>query len=100
MTNCGVGSRVRTLVMVCLLASCAFYATAAPARAAVWCGGTATAADRIPDAAGGNQVHVIYAVPSDAPDRFGERAPQIADDLQLVDSWWRLQDPTRTPRFD
>lgn len=43
---------------------------------------------------------MIYAFPGDAPDRFAERAPMIASSLSVVDTWWRTQDPTRTPRLD
>ena len=43
---------------------------------------------------------MIYAFPADAPDRFGERSSQIASSLNAVDTWWRGQDPARTPRLD
>lgn len=46
------------------------------------------------------QIHVTYAVPSDAPDRFPARANQIASDAATIDTWWQSQDPVRTPRFD
>jgi len=75
-------------------------AVAPAAHAATWCGGTPAAADRMPDAVGGNQYHVVYAVPSDGVDRFADRASGIVSDLAFVDRWWRLQDATRTPRFD
>jgi hypothetical protein len=67
--------------------------------AVTWCGSGETPDDR-PDTVGGNQIHVVYAYPSDAPNRFAEWAPQIVDNLRAVDTWWRSQDPTRTPRFD
>jgi Divergent InlB B-repeat domain len=65
-----------------------------------WCGADETAADRTPDAVASYQVHVIYAIPADGADRFFERALPIARDLASIDTWWRLQDPTRTLRFD
>jgi Divergent InlB B-repeat domain len=37
---------------------------------------------------------------SDVPDRTDFAAPRIARDLAGLDTWWRAQDPTRTPRFD
>ncbi len=49
---------------------------------------------------GGNQVHVVYALPADGIDRFQQFAPLIVRDLAGVDAWWKEQDPTRTPRFD
>src|SRR5437867_842321 len=73
---------------------------ATPARANTWCGGTPGARDTLPDAVGGNQFHVIYAIPADGVDHLAERVSGIASDLALVDYWWRLQDATRTPRFD
>jgi hypothetical protein len=48
----------------------------------------------------GAQIHVIYAYPSDAEDRFDVWAPRIAQELAAGDQWWRGQDPTRTLRFD
>jgi Divergent InlB B-repeat domain len=65
-----------------------------------WCGADETATDRTPDAVASYQVHAVYAIPADGADRFFERALPIARDLASIDSWWRLQDPTRTPRFD
>ncbi len=73
-------------------------AAAAPLPGA-WCGADDGVADR-PDMVGGNQIHAVYAVPSDQPDRFVQFARSIARDLAGIDTWWRSQDPTRTPRFD
>jgi Divergent InlB B-repeat domain len=70
------------------------------ARAGAWCGTDAPASDRTPDLATGQQVHVIYAFPSDGADRYASLAPLIAADLSAIDGWWRRQDPTRTIRFD
>jgi hypothetical protein len=65
-----------------------------------WCGGDRLGTDRVPDVLGGNQVHVIYAVPADGPDQFGAYVHRIVTDLAAIDAWWRRQDPTRTIRFD
>ena len=81
----------------------ALVACFAPAAQAVtpvkWCGGAPSANDR-PDVVGGNQIHVVYAVPSDSADRFAVLASAIATDAGAVGEWWRRQDPTRAPRFD
>src|SRR5947207_277825 len=94
---------MRRLLLVLLTTAAALGVLAAPARSAplpgAWCGTDETAADR-PDLVAGKQVHVVYAYPSDSPDRFVEFAPKIARDLAGMDSWWRSQDPTRTPRLD
>jgi hypothetical protein len=84
------------------VAAAALLGVAAPAAHAdvSWCGSGETAADRIPDAATGPQFHVIYAYPADGTDAFATEASQIASDVDKVDSWWRGQDPARTPRFD
>jgi hypothetical protein len=63
-----------------------------------WCG-TPGALDR-PDAVSAFLIHVVYAVPSDAPDRFAERVSPILADLAAIDAWWRSEDPTRAPRLD
>ena len=73
--------------------------TARAATPVQWCGSDRVAADRA-DAVTNRQIHVIYAVPSDSPDRMGEVAHVIASDLTDTDAWWRREDPTRTPRFD
>src|SRR5205814_5403936 len=77
------------------------FAPAAHAAVApvTWCGGAASASDR-PDVAGGDQIHVVYAVPADGPDRFAQLASPIATDIRAIGDWWRTQDPTREPRFD
>jgi hypothetical protein len=74
------------------------HAIAAPLPGG-WCGQDEFAGDR-PDVEGQRQIHVIYANPADAPDRFAAFSSAIVRDLAGVDSWWRSQDPTRTPRFD
>jgi hypothetical protein len=90
-------------VLVALAVPVTVTAGAAPAAGAPlpggWCGTGEVAADR-PDTVAGNQVHVVYAYPAGAPDRFGEFVGRIVRDLAGVDEWWRSQDPLRTPRFD
>ena len=46
------------------------------------------------------QIHVVYAIPSDGPDRFNAYASPIASDAAAIDAWWRGQDPSRSWRFD
>ena len=72
--------------------------SAADALAAPWCG-TTTTQDR-PATVTGRSIRVVYAYPSDAPDRSAERAGQISADVDEVAAWWRGQDPDREPRFD
>jgi hypothetical protein len=74
-------------------------ATLTVAPSSGWCGQTESAFDR-PDAVNGSQIHVIYAYPSDAEDRFDVWAPRIAREVAAGDQWWRGQDPTRALRFD
>jgi hypothetical protein len=87
----------RLLLVACVLA----VAWAAPtsANAATWCG-TPAQANRTPELAGGSNVHVLYVIPSDGTGRFAQLANSIETDAENIDSWWRGQDPTRTPRFD
>ena len=71
-----------------------------PARvAATWCG-TPAQADVRPNVVSGNPVHWIYALPSDAPDRFSTFASQMQTDAETIDAWWRREDSTRVPRND
>jgi len=78
-------------------------ATALPkvstSAAATWCG-TASELDSTPNAVAGNPVHWIYAIPSDGQDRFSSFASAMQTDFETIDSWWRGQDPSRTPRGD
>jgi hypothetical protein len=74
-------------------------ARAATAPPVGWCGPGVTATD-LPDAVAGPQIHVIYAFPSDGPDRLGLIASGIATDLTAGAAWWERQDATRVPRFD
>jgi hypothetical protein len=72
-------------------------AAIAPLR---WCGNDLAQVDRMHDRMGGEQIHVIYALPADGPNRFAELASPIATDVATIDSWWRREDPSRAPRFD
>ena len=45
-------------------------------------------------------MHVVYARPPGAPDRFAALAPRIVGDVVAFDAWWRREDPARAPRFD
>ena len=56
--------------------------------------------DAKPNAVAGYPVHFIYAVPSDGTDRLSTFANRMETDWEAIDSWWRGQDPTRTPRAD
>ena len=75
-----------------------------PARAAVdWCGASQPPTlDRKPDVdlSSTRQVHVTYALPSDAPTRYPAIGTAIATDAAAIDSWWRREDPSRTVRYD
>ena len=74
--------------------------TAAAPPPVTWCGRDVATADRAPDVFGGNQIHVLYAVPSDGPDQFPAFVSRIATDVSAIDAWWRREDPARTIRFD
>ncbi len=79
---------------------------ARPAAAAVtpvtWCGTDEVSGNRVPNlqVSSTHQIRVVYVVPSDGVDNFGQDASPIATDVAAMDDWWRGQDPTRTPRFD
>ena len=92
---------MKRLVLALALLLCAV--APGPAGAATplpWCGTDVSAFDRGPDPTPAFGVHVIYAFPAGAPDRFAEWAPRLVGDAATIDAWWRSQDPTRTPRFD
>jgi hypothetical protein len=69
------------------------------AAQAAWCGAAAQS-DRAPNAVAGNPVHWIYAIPSDGADNLSGLASTMQADAEQIDTWWRGQDPTRTPRND
>jgi hypothetical protein len=93
-----LGRGLAILLAVLGASTAVAFASPGAAQADTWCG-TPSATDR-PDTVGGDLVHIVYAVPSDGPDRFQDRVPAIANDLSIIDAWWRRQDPTREPRFD
>ena len=92
----------RMALLLAVVTACVLVPVA-PAGAAPlpnsWCGPDESPKDR-PDLIVGKQVHVVYAYPTDSADRFGDMARTIVRDLAGVDTWWRSQDPLRTPRFD
>src|SRR5207248_8397210 len=96
------GSVVRGLALIGLMVALAAagVGTAGSSQAVGWCGSDESAVDRLPDAVSAQQIHVVYAVPSDGASAVFEDAPLIVSDLAGVDGWWRREDPTRTPRFD
>ncbi len=67
--------------------------------AATWCG-TPSEIDSRPNTVAGSPVHWIYAFPADGQDRFSTFASTMQTDWEVIDSWWRGQDPTRAPRSD
>jgi hypothetical protein len=95
---------MRYVAAVAAALAVAGAAWASPARAATappvqWCGSGPTATD-LPDVVAGPQIHVIYAYPTDGPDRFGLIASGITTDLTAGAAWWQRQDFSRVPRFD
>jgi hypothetical protein len=96
---------VRRLAPVLAVLAGALLWSAAPAVAAgpvSWCGTDRATTNRAPDLETGSpyRIHVVYATPSDGPDRFDALKSPIATDVATIDEWWRSQDPSRTPRFD
>jgi hypothetical protein len=91
--------RLALVAVAALIAAATCSVTNAAPVPITWCGSTPSATDR-PDIVGGDQIHVIYATPSDSPDRFSSLASAIATDLNAINTWWKRQDPTRAPRFD
>ncbi len=74
-------------------------AQAATAQPVQWCGPGSVPTDA-PDAVAGAQIHVVYAVASDAPDRFALLSSGISTDLAAGAAWWQTRDSSRVPRFD
>lgn len=90
-------------VVAVLVGGALWSATPAAAVTPVtWCGNDRATANRMPEVDSGPafRIHVLYATPSDGPDRFGTFASPIATDISAMDEWWRGQDSARTPRFD
>ena len=88
----------RAALAVLIAAAAALGYGPGVAHAADWCG-TVSTVDR-PAVLAGNPIRVVYALPADGSDRSAELAPQISADVDEIDAWWRLSDPTRTLRFD
>jgi Divergent InlB B-repeat domain len=93
----GVGAARAALVLAAAFALWAAFAAAA--HAGTWCG-TPAATDRKPQVVAGYNIHVIYALASDAPDQSATVAQTVQNDVEAIEAWWRAQDPTRSPRFD
>lgn len=71
-----------------------------PARtASTWCG-TPAQADRRPNVIAGHPVHWVYALPADGADALTSFANAMQTDAEVIDVWWKAQDPARTPRND
>lgn len=89
---------MKRVVLLAAVAAGMFWAV--PAQASSWCG-TPGSVDRLPEGNPGAQVHAIYAVAADGTDNLAASVgTQMQTDTETIDSWWRGQDPTRTPRFD
>ena len=88
------------IAVVAALAVVAAVAALPAAASPAWCGGTAEVATDRPDTVAALSWHVIYAYPTDAPDRFPQVVGAMTDDLTAIDAWWRAQDPTRALRWD
>ena len=93
---------MRALLAAAVAVAALLLVPTAPAAIAPlsWCGNDVAQTDRLHDRMGGEQIHVIYAVPADGPERFAELASPIATDVAAIDAWWRREDPTHAPRFD
>jgi len=91
---------IRGLAVLTLVVAAALTMGTARSRTNAWCGSGEAATDRLPDAVAAQQIHVIYATPSDGDDHFAQDAPLVVADLQSLDGWWHREDPTREPRFD
>ena len=92
----------RLLLVLLVFLAVPAVAAARPPQTYTWCGTDETAANRVPDLelSKADQVRFYYAIPSDGTDNFLASANGIVNDAAWIDQWWRVQDPTRTPRFD
>lgn len=88
---------MKRLTLVAVVLASLWFAPGA--FAAGWCGSGESATDR-PDTVAGEQVHLVYAIPSDGGDNFAAVANRMADDMASITTWWGGQDATRAPRFD
>lgn len=91
---------MRLLATVGLVSAAAVLSVGAAGGSRAWCGSGESASDRLPDAVAAQQIHVLYAFPSDGDDHFAADAPLIVSDLEALDGWWQREDPTRVARFD
>ena len=95
-------ARRRMALLLAVVVACVLVPVARGGAASLpntWCGPGESLRD-LPDLVVGQQIHVVYAYPTDSPDRFDDVIRSIVRDLAGVDTWWRSQDPLRTPRFD
>jgi Divergent InlB B-repeat domain len=90
------------LTVLCLVALASAGTALARPAPVTWCGTDEKAENRVPDLelSSTDQVRVMYAVPSNAPDNFAAYASGIATDAAWIEEWWLGQDPSRSPRFD
>ena len=65
-----------------------------------WCGPAEAATDLADTGGNAYEVHVVYAYPADGTDRFAALSLGISRDIAAIDTWWRAQDSSHTPRFD
>jgi hypothetical protein len=99
-TESGLGAVGASTRAFAVTASSGATLPAVSARtSATWCG-TPSEIDARPNVVSGNPVHWIYAIPSDGQDRLATFASRMQTDWETIDTWWRGQDPTRTPRSD
>jgi hypothetical protein len=91
----GVAAAYTALALLALAA--AGQAAVSPSR---WCGPGEAVADLADTGGNAFEVHVVYAYPADGTDRFASLSLGIARDVAAIDTWWRAQDSSHTPRFD
>ena len=97
-----LGLRFLSATLLAVVAAAVGSTGASAAVPTTWCGlaGPQSPTDRKPDLTAGPQVTVVYARPSDQPDRISTFGNPIATDFASIDAWWRQQDSTRTLRLD
>lgn len=64
----------------------------------VWCSAE-TALDRRAIEPGPT-IHLVYALPFDAPGALDVVGPRVDAAVRSIEAWWRREDPQRVPRFD
>jgi hypothetical protein len=92
-----IGAARAALVVAAAFALWVGFADAA--HAATWCGIPAPT-DRKPQVVAGYNVHLVYVLASDGADQTASVAQTVQNDVESIEAWWRVQDPTRAPRFD